>query len=224
MKMDKEDKEKMIVAAVISGGFILLLFAAMIAETLFDLSLSQFGVYPRETKGLIGILLSPLIHADFSHLLSNTITLFFVFFGILYFYRTSAFRVFIIIYFFDGLLVWLFARPAYHIGASGLVYGFVSYLFFSGLIRGDRRSIALSLLMVFLYGGMIWGVLPLKDDVSFESHLFGGVLGLICAVIFRKTDLPPREEPEEEYEYDDSDDDIDPDEVKISEDATPRYF
>ena len=124
----------------------------------------------------------------------------------------------------DGLLVWLFARESYHIGASGLVYGFAAFLFFSGLFRKDKRSIALSLLIVFLYGGMVWGVLPTDPKISFESHLFGALTGIVCAFLFRKNDPPPVYEWEEENYEDEIEDDIDPEDVKIDDDAEPDDF
>jgi hypothetical protein len=124
--------------------------------------------------------------------------------------------------------VWLFAREAYHIGASGLVYGFASYLFFIGVFRKDSRSIALSLLVVFLYGGLVWGVLPTDPNVSFEAHLSGAVIGLICSIIFRKYDPVPSRDEDEEEEYEDIDYEYleyeNPDEVKVNENARPVWF
>src|SRR3989339_1510740 len=99
-----------------------------------------------------------------------------------------------------GIFVWIFGRPAYHIGASGLIYGFVSFLFFSGLIRRDNRSIALALIVTFLYGGIIWGVLPIKAETSWESHLFGSIIGIMFAFIFRKADPAPKYDWEDEEE------------------------
>ena len=227
----QEDKEKIIYSFIISGFFVLILWIIKIIEEVFGLSFAQLGVYPKKISGLIGIIFSPLIHGDFSHLISNTSTLFFVFFGILYFYRSSAYKVFLIIYLGSGLMVWLVGRPSYHIGASGLVYGFVSFLFFSGVFRKDRRAVGMSLLIAFLYGGLVWGVLPIQKGVSFEAHLFGALIGLLCAFIFRKSDPPQKyeweeEEDEDDDDYDDGydDDDIDPDDVKIEDDATPRHF
>ena len=192
--------------------------------------MSAFGIFPGKVTGLKGILFSPLIHSGYSHLISNSVTLFFLLFGMLYFYRSSAIKVFLIIYLADGILVWIFARPSFHIGASGILYGLAAFLFFSGVFRKDKRSISLSLLIVFLYGGMVWGVLPTDPQVSFESHLFGAVAGIICAFIFRKNDPPDKYEWEEDSEEDDFDnkDDYDdgkePEEAEIDEDAEPDDF
>lgn len=186
----EKDKTKILSSLFFSGLFLILLWAIQFIQWVAGKELIYLGVFPGKISGLPGILTAPLIHADFSHLISNSITLFLLFFGMLYFYRSIAIKVFFIIYVFDGILVWLFARPSYHVGASGLIYGFAAFLFFSGVFRKDKRSMALSLLIVFLYGGMIWGVLPTKPEVSFESHLFGALTGIVCAFIFRKKDPP----------------------------------
>lgn len=220
----RQEKNKILSSFFYSGCFVLLLWIIQFVQWAIDKDFSVYGILPGQTKGLSGIFTAPLIHADFSHLISNSITLFLLLFGILYFYRSSAVMVFFIIYIADGLLVWLFARESYHIGASGLVYGFAAFLFFSGLFRKDKRSIALSLLIVFLYGGMVWGVLPTDPKISFESHLFGALTGIVCAFIFRKNDPPPVYEWEEENYEDEIEDDIDPEDVKIDDDAEPDDF
>lgn len=222
----KNDKDKIKSSFFYSGCFVISLWIIQFLQWAMSLSFASLGILPRKTEGLLGILTSPLVHADFGHLISNSLTLFLLFFGILYFYRSSAVKVFFIIYIFDGLLVWLFARQSYHIGASGLVYGFAAFLFFSGVFRKDKRSISLSLLVVFLYGGMVWGILPVKPEISFESHLFGALVGIICSFIFRKKDPPPVYEWEKET--DDGDDDYDdgknPEEAEIDDDAEPDDF
>ncbi|MBK8552820.1 MAG: rhomboid family intramembrane serine protease [Ignavibacteria bacterium] len=224
LEEEKEERNKILSSFFYSGCFIIILWLIQFIQWAADMDISVYGVLPRKKEGLIGILTAPLIHADFSHLISNSVTLFMLLFGILYFYRTSAVKVFFIIYIMDGFFVWLLARESYHIGASGLVYGFASFLFFSGLFRKDKRSVALSLLIVFLYGGMVWGVLPTDPKISFESHLFGAVIGVICAFIFRKNDPPPLYDWEEEDYEDEIEDDTDPDEVEIEDDAEPDDF
>ncbi|MEP7145932.1 MAG: rhomboid family intramembrane serine protease [bacterium] len=224
IEKEKLEKNKVLSSFFFSGLFVLILWLVQFFQWAADKDISTYGVLPRKINGLFGILTAPLIHADFSHLISNSITLFLLLFGILYFYRTSVIKVFFIIYIADGFLVWLFARQAYHIGASGLVYGFAGFLFFSGLFRKDRRSMALSLLIVFLYGGMVWGVLPTDPKISFESHLFGALIGIVCAFIFRKNDPPHKYEWEEE-DYEEEIEEDGPDEdIKIDDDAEPEDF
>ena len=103
------------------------------------------------------------------------------------------------IWLFTGFWVWLAARDSSHIGASGLIYGFVCFLFFSGLLRKDTRLMAVSLLVTFLYGSMVWGILPVDQSISWESHLFGSIAGIFCAYYYR-ADGPQR--PKSQWEID----------------------
>ena len=176
----------------------MMLWVIHLITYLFEFYPYKLGILPRNFSGLVGIFSSPMIHGSFSHLISNTAPLVFMGLGIFYFYPKVAYKVFTIIYLGTGIFVWLFAREVYHIGASGIIYGFVSFLFFSGIFRKDNRSIALSLVVIFLYGGLIWGILPVEQGVSWESHLFGAVVGIIAAFIFRKVDPPKKYDWENE--------------------------
>lgn len=144
------------------------------------------GVQPRTAIGLIGIFFSPLIHGDYEHLLSNTLPLLVVGSGLIFFYKELAWSVIAIVWLFSGSWVWIAARNSSHIGASGLIYGFVFFLFFSGILRKDVRLMAVSMLVTFLYGSMVWGILPIDQTVSWESHLMGSIAGMFCAFYFRK--------------------------------------
>jgi membrane associated rhomboid family serine protease len=223
----KEDKVKIITSFLIAGIFILILWLIRIFESYTRIDLGVYGVEPKVIKGLTGIIFSPLIHADFEHLFSNSISLFLLTFGVFYFYRKPSLKVFTIIYFGSGLLVWIFGRQAYHIGASGLVYGFASYLFFIGMFRRDKGAMALSLLMVFLYGSLVWGLFPIDQSISFESHISGAALGLLCAIIFRNSEPKKKYEWEEEEEEDDKEyipEEEQTDNTHIREDAEEIYF
>ena len=172
--------------------FVAILWGVKLFEVVEQVNLSYYGLYPRRTSGLIGIVTSPLLHADFPHLISNTLPLLILGPIILYFYRSIAFNVFFWVYLMTGVWVWAAGRDSYHIGASGLVYGFITFLFFSGIFRKDTRLMALSLFVTFLYGGAIWGILPLQNGISWESHLLGSLAGIITAYNFRKEGPPPR--------------------------------
>jgi membrane associated rhomboid family serine protease len=179
-------RKKLLLSMIIPGIFIFFMWLVKIIEVLFDIDLSRFGIYPLNAKGLSGIFLSPFIHADFTHLFNNSIPLFLLSIALFYFYSEVALKVFIWTYFLTGLLVWFAGREAWHIGASGLVYGLASFLFFSGIIRRYFRLIALSLLIVFLYGSMVWGLFPgVYKNVSWESHMLGFFSGVLLAVCFR---------------------------------------
>ncbi len=198
-----EGKKKLLSSIMIPLSFILLLWLIQLAQKLLSVNFIMLGLYPRRISGLIGIITAPLIHAGYAHLFSNTLPLLFLGTGMMFFYPESALKIFGLVYFVPGIFVWLFARPAYHIGASGMVYGFVSFLFFSGLIRRDTRSIALALIVTFLYGSIIWGILPVNNGISWEYHLFGSLTGIACAFIYRKSDIYKKYEWEDEEDEED---------------------
>jgi membrane associated rhomboid family serine protease len=194
-------RKKLLLNMIIPGIFVFLMWMVKLIEVLFETDFTRFGIYPLSVKGLPGILLSPFIHADFSHLFSNTVPLFFLALALFYFYSEVALKVFGWTYVLTGILVWIAGREAWHIGASGVVYGLASFLFFSGIIRRYFRLIALSLLIVFLYGSMVWGLFPdVYKNVSWESHMLGFVSGVVLAVIYRKQG--PQRPPEEWMEED----------------------
>jgi len=200
-----QDKKLFIKCTAISGSFLLILWFIKITEIVFDFNLIKLSLFPRNIYGLIGILTSPLIHSDINHLVANSLPVFLLALGILYFYKNASLKVILLIYFIPGIAVWLLGRSAYHVGASGLIYGFASFLFFSGLIRRDPRSIALALLVIFLYGSMVWGLLPIDKRISWESHLYGALTGIACAFIFRKSDPYKKYDWEEENEMESAD-------------------
>lgn len=165
--------------------FIVIIWAVKIIEISSLDSFHELGVYPRKPSGLIGIVFSVFIHSDFNHLISNTISFFILTMGLIYFYRDLSYKVIIFIWITSGIFVWLGARQSYHIGASGLIYGIASFLFFSGILRRDIRLMAISMLVVFLYGGLIWGIFPIYPRISWEYHLFGTICGFIASVYYR---------------------------------------
>jgi membrane associated rhomboid family serine protease len=187
-------------AARIALGFVGLIWFIHALDWALDLELGRFGVRPRELAGLPGILLAPLLHGGFGHLASNSLSLLVLGTGMLYLYPSSALKVMPAVYLGPGIAVWLFAKASsVHVGASGLVYGLVSYIFVAGVIRRDRRAIAASLLVAFLYGSAVWGVLPHEPGVSWETHLAGALIGLALAIALRQLDIPPRKR----YEWED---------------------
>ncbi|MFY0605417.1 MAG: rhomboid family intramembrane serine protease [Cyclobacteriaceae bacterium] len=153
-------------------------------DTYVSYDLSILGILPRTIYGLVGIFTAPLVHGDVGHLMSNTLPLLVLGGTLFYFYTRFAYLVFFEAYFFTNILVWLFGRPHYHIGASGLVYGLASFLIFYGLFKRDALSIVISSLVVLGYGGMVYGLLPMNDWISWESHLMGAIVGLGSAIKF----------------------------------------
>jgi membrane associated rhomboid family serine protease len=176
----------------LSAGFVALLWLVHLMNWGLDLDPRPLGLEPREWPGLVGIVTAPLVHSDFAHLVANSVPLAAVGAVMLFLYPHSTLRVLPAVYLGTGAVVWLFGRDSVHLGASGLVYGLVSYVFFAGLLRRDRRAIAASLLVAFTYGTLAWGVLPLDPRVSWETHLAAGVIGLLMALVLRRLDVPPR--------------------------------
>lgn len=171
---------------------VVLLWIVSLLNWGLGLELTRFGVRPRSPAGLAGVLFAPLLHGSFSHLLSNSLPLVILGTGMLYLYPNSAAKVIPAVYLGPGLAVWLFGRPPLHIGASGLVYGLAIYILISGLIRRDTRAVSAAMLVFFLYGTLVWGVLPNKAGTSWETHLAAAVVGVVLAVVFRRLDIPPR--------------------------------
>src|SRR6266478_5494680 len=173
-------------------GFVALIWVIQLLDWALDLGPEDFGVRPRQLAGLPGIFFAPLVHGGFAHLLANSPPLLVLGTAMLYLYPSAALRVLPAVYLGTGVAVWLFARGSAHVGASGLIYGLVSYFFVAGLIRRDRRAIAASLLVCFMYGALVWGVLPIQRGVSWETHLAAALIGIVLAIALRRRDIPPR--------------------------------
>ncbi len=167
-------------------AFVTFIWLIHIAQVLTHGDWGYYGIFPRETFGLRGILLSPLLHSDFGHLFSNSVPLFVASSMILYFYPRVAVQSLLMIYFLTGAAVWLMARPVYHVGASGVVYGLVAFIAWSGIFRRNPKAVILGLIVTVLYGGMLAGVLPNQEGISWESHLLGGLSGIFTAYFYKE--------------------------------------
>lgn len=181
-------------------SFVVILWVIEIVKFISGLNAFMLGVRPQELLGLIGVITAPLIHASFEHLISNTPALLILGTALVFGYPRSCWFVLAAVWLLAELGVWFTARPVYHFGASGLTYGFMSFIFIVGILRRDRLAITLSLLVFFLYGTMIWGVFPHQPGVSYETHLWGGGIGAMCAVLFRNYDVAP---PPKRYAWED---------------------
>ena len=171
-------------------------------EIAFGYNFNDFGIYPRTFSGFKGVLFSPFIHSNTEHLFNNSIPLLVLLLALGYFYGSIAHRILLIGWIATGVLTWLVARTSFHIGASGVVYMLVSFIFFSGIFRKYYRLIAVSLTVVFLYGSLAWYLFPIEKGISFEGHSAGFVIGLILAIIY-KNEGPQKEEIKwEQTEFD----------------------
>lgn len=214
-KLDPELEKRIFFHSMIfPGAFVVAFWLIELIERTLDLNLANFGVYPLHLKGLPGILFSPFIHSGFNHLMSNSIPFFILFFALIYFYRHISYHIFFFLYILSGLTVWLAGREAWHIGASGVVYALASFHFISGIIRNDVRLLTLSVVVVFLYGGLIWGVFPIDPSISWEGHFWGAVSGIVLAFYYRSYQIR-RDKFDWEEEEAEEDNDTDVEENKI---------
>lgn len=184
----QEDQKKLIKSLIIPSLFLFVMWFVKLSEFLFDVRFSFLGITPLDIRGLIGIIAAPFLHGDWNHLMANSIPMLVLGGALYYFYNEIANKVLVLIILLTGLWVWLGARESTHIGASGVVYGLASFHLVSGLIRKEAKLMALSLIVVFLYGGMIWGIFPElfpHKNISWESHLSGMVAGIVLAVFFK---------------------------------------
>jgi membrane associated rhomboid family serine protease len=190
--------------------FVIGIWFVFLLQNTIPFNFSKLGVLPRDSAGLLGIITSVFIHGDINHIASNTLPLLVLGMMLFYFYKKIAMPVFFWLWLVSGVWLWIGGRnhasyPTYHIGASTLVYGLAAFLFFSGLFRRHLRLMVVSALVVFLYGGIVWGIFPIKQEISWEGHLFGMIAGIIIAFNYRK-EGPKRRvyQWEEEEEEDDN--------------------
>ncbi|MFS4467043.1 rhomboid family intramembrane serine protease [Maribacter sp. 2210JD10-5] len=187
--------------------FVLLIWSVYWAELSVGTNFNKFGIYPRTLSGLRGVFFGPFIHGSLKHLYNNTIPVAVLLAALFYFYRSIAWKVVLFGVLFSGLITWGIGRSSYHIGASGLIYVLASFTFFKGVFTKYYRLIALSLVVVFIYGSLLWYIFPVKDGISWEGHLGGFLTGLFLAIILKakvpktkkfeweKTDFNEEEDP-----------------------------
>ena len=201
----KPGKHLILLKELFQFTFVVLIWLIHLTQGFLETSWAHYSVLPRTIHGLIGIIATPLLHADFTHLMGNTVPLLIL--GVLLWqnYKEIAGKVFWLIYFTNGILLWLFARDSFHLGASGVVYGLAFFLFFSGFIRKIPRLTMISFLLIFLYGSMVWGIFPFDPTVSWEWHLYGALVGIILAFVLRKQGPQPVNFWKDEEELEDLD-------------------
>ena len=178
---------------------VILIWAVFWLELKFHMNLNEYGVLPRTLKGLRGVFFSPFIHGSVEHLYNNTIPLAVLTASLFYFYKKISLKVLLYGVLLSGILTWLIGRTSYHIGASGIIYVLASFTFFKGIFSKYYRLVALSLIVVFIYGSLLWYIFPIKDEISWEGHLGGFITGLLLA-IFLKTETPSLKKFDWEHE------------------------
>ncbi|MBR6227494.1 MAG: rhomboid family intramembrane serine protease [Bacteroidales bacterium] len=216
---NKAERKKFLGSLVIPLIIVTIMWVVKTIEWSFEIYLGRFGITPHTARGLIGIFTLPFLHGNWEHLLSNTIPIIVLGTALYYCYPSLANRVMLITYLGSGLLTWCIGDPSTtHIGASALVYGLNLFLITSGFIRGNRMLIVISLIMVFLYGSFIWGMIPslaIPQNISWEGHLSGALIGILLAIFLRK------EGPQKEvYHWEEDDEEDDDSNGSASNDST----
>jgi len=168
---------------------VLSIWTVFLIEVRLNINFNNYGILPRNLSGLKGILFSPFIHSSIEHLYNNTVPLVVLSSALIYFYRNAAFKIIFYGIIFSGLITWSIGRESYHIGVSGLIYVLVSFIFFKGVFTKYYRLVALSLIVVFIYGSMLWYIFPVDDAISWEGHLGGFITGFLSA-LFIKVPIP----------------------------------
>jgi len=169
---------------------IALIWLVFMLNSILPINLNQYGIIPRTTKGLIGILFAPFLHANLPHIISNSIPLFVLTLSLFLFYEKQAVVVWLGVMLVGGFLVWLlaglFSGSSVHVGASGVVYGLVAFFVASGIYQQSVKAILISIVVIIVYGSLIFGIFPSQPRVSWQGHLFGALAGLWMAYVFRK--------------------------------------
>lgn len=189
--MKSEEKNKLYNALLVTLSFLLVCWALFLMDAELGYNIKNWGLKPREAKGLIGILSVHFLHKDYEHIINNSWAFLVLNMYLFFFYRSVAYKVFPIMLIFSAVLLWIWGRSGNHIGASVIIYGLSSFLFFSGLFRKSLPLMAVSALVLFSYGSMLWGVFPIQPEMSWEGHLSGALMGLLCAYYY-KEDGPQR--------------------------------
>jgi len=184
--MEGPDRKRLFDALLFVIGFLAICWSVFLLDESFSLHLNHYGNRPWRIKGLIGIITSPFLHGDLQHIWGNTLSFFTLGTFLFFFYRKHAFKVLLWLIFCSGLILWLIGAPgSNHIGASGVVYGLASFLFISGLINDNLVLLRVSMAVAFLYGSIVWGILPYDPKISWEGHLAGMIVGILLAVVYR---------------------------------------
>jgi membrane associated rhomboid family serine protease len=169
----------------VPSRMLFLMWLIFFIEFNYGFDLSMFGIYPRVPLGLVGVITAPLLHGNLLHLISNTLPLLLLGVGLYFFYGRIGRRVFLYAYFIPSLLVWIFGRQVFHIGASGLIYSIAFFLFVSGIVRREVKTLTIGLVTAAAYGGLVYGILPSSELVSWEYHMAGTIVGITLAIFYR---------------------------------------
>ena len=198
-----EERKKFFWSILVSISFVTILWIVKLLEIILGESFYNLGILPKTFVGLRGILFTPLLHSDFSHLAGNSFPLIILIPIMLTTYSRVAVKVFVIVWLMGGLAVWLLSfNIVYHIGASGVVYGLAAFLLGSAFFQKKTRSAVIVLAIIILHSGILEGFFNMSEGISWEAHIYSAAVGIVCSFIFRKVDLPEEKKWEDEEEED----------------------
>ena len=180
--MSSPDFSNVFSRSVVLYRFLFLVWLFFVAEFIYGYQLHHFGIHPRNVLGLTGVITAPLLHVNLAHIVSNTIPLLILGSALFYFYSKSARRVFLASYFLPGIIVWIVGRPVNHIGASGLIYAFATYLVVIALLKRNAWSLAIAVVVALIYSGLFLGLTSTLNEVSYELHISGAIVGVGLAI------------------------------------------
>lgn len=187
--------------------FVLTMWLVFWVEIRFLQDFNTWGVFPRRIEGLRGVLFSPFIHSDLEHLFNNTVPMLVLSTALFYFYQKNKWNILLLGFIGTGLLTWVIARPAYHIGMSGIIYMLTAFLFFKGVFSKQYQLTAVALVVIFLYGGLVWYVFPGNDPrISWEGHLSGFLVGFVLSLLFKYNPVENKKYKWEEPNFNPDDD------------------
>lgn len=225
----KEERARLLRSFIVPVAFIAICWIVKGIEVIFHLDFSFLGIKPLQVDGIPGIFLFHFLHGSWSHLYANTLPIIVLGACLYYFYKPIATKIWLLLMFSSGLLTWCGARGGVHIGASALIYGLAYFLMISGFIRRNRNLVIVSLLVVFLYGSLIWGIYPkyaIENHISWEGHLAGLIMGVALAIVYRHEGPQREDENDNDNDNDNEDDDRywDVPEPPQEDLTQPRYF
>lgn len=218
MSLYTADKKTFIQSSLLAFFLLLPVWGVWLLEQATQSNWYMYGVFPRKWENWYGIFTMSFLHGSWEHIVNNTLSLFVLMTLCRWIYSDVFLKASAWMLLLTGFWTWLFARPSYHIGASGMVYAYAAYMFTSGVLSKNYRLMALSLLIIFLYGSLVWGIFPMQESISWEGHLMGGIAGVVVAFMYRKN-LPEREK----YHWEDEDDDEDLQQFIDEEDGNPYW-
>lgn len=187
--MDEQADKKRFRISVFVGFLIMcVVWIIFILDNYVFFDLSFLALRPRSIGGLIGIFFSPFLHGFLRHIMSNSLPLWALVTSLLYFFPKNGYRLLLIFWLLPEFLLWIIGRDARHIGVSTQIYAIASFILFYGILSKNSTYLILSLLIIFLYGSMFWGIFPFSvlRNVSWEGHLSGFIVGVVCAFVVNK--------------------------------------